>query len=220
MTQNVDINPTRNASAAQLERRDLIASIALITVVAAWGLAVAILAHSGALLRLYQPLIAAIVAATIIIPTTIYFQSPTMRRLAEKIGHRRIVMFHVWRIPAALLFFWYGAQGMLPPLFWILAGVGDLIAGLYALRISLRGEDPHAYRAFHRLGFADFVVAVGTGLTFTLLMDPRMAPIATIPLAFVPLFGVGISGASHLIAFDMLHRGVGHGRLRADMVAT
>jgi hypothetical protein len=51
--------------------------------------------------------------------------------------------------------------------------------------------------------------AEGTGLTFTLLLDFRMAPIATLPLALIPLFGVGISGASHLMAFDMLRRGVG-----------
>jgi hypothetical protein len=59
----------------------------------------------------------------------------------------------------------------------------------------------------HRFGFADFVVAVGTGLAFTLLLDPRMAPITALPLALIPLFGVGISGATHIIAFDMLRRG-------------
>jgi hypothetical protein len=38
-----------------------------------------------------------------------------------------------------------------------------------------------------------------------------MAPIAILPLALIPLFGVGISGATHLMAFDMLRRGVGLG---------
>jgi hypothetical protein len=65
------------------------------------------------------------------------------------------------------------------------------------------------YRSFHRFGFADFVVAVGTGLTFTLLQDPLMALITTLPFALIPLFGVGISGASHLMAFDMLRRHTG-----------
>ena len=64
----------------------------------------------------------------------------------------------------------------------------------------------------HRFGFVDFVIAVGTGLTFTLLLDPRMELIATLPFALIPLFGVGISGASHIVAFDMLRRQAGSRR--------
>jgi hypothetical protein len=174
-----------------------------------WLAAVVIGAQSGFFLSLYQPVIAAIVALTIIAPTLWYFASPGLRRHMEHVGHRRIVLFHVWRIPAALLFFWYGLQGQLPPLFWILAGVGDLLAGSYAAYLMFRPESVRNYRLFHVFGFADFVVAVGTGLTFTLLLDPRMAPIAVLPMALIPLFGVGISGATHLMAFDMLRRGVG-----------
>jgi hypothetical protein len=181
----------------------------LMAVGGAWLAAVVIGAESGFILSLYQPVIAAIVAATIIAPTLWYFSSPGLQRHIEHIGHRRIVMFHIWRIPAALLFFWYGLQGQLPPLFWILAGVGDLLAGSYAAYLMFRPESARSYRSFHIFGFADFVVAVGTGLTYTLLLDPRMAPIALLPLALVPLFGVGISGATHLMAFDMLRRNGG-----------
>ena len=186
-------------------------NIFLPALLAAWATAAVVAATSGALARLYPPLIAAIVAATIIMPTVWYFASAALRDTMDRFGHRRIVLFHTWRIPAALLFFWYGLQGQLPPLFWILAGIGDLIAGSYALWLSFRSESESAtrYRSFHIFGFADFVVAVGTGLTYTLLLDPRMAPIATLPLALVPLFGVGISGATHLMAFDMLRRGTG-----------
>ena len=62
---------------------------------------------------------------------------------------------------------------------------------------------------FHIFGFADFVVAVGTGLTLFLLNDPRMAGIQTLPMALIPLYGVGISGANHIMAFDLLCRQVG-----------
>lgn len=183
-----------------------------LTVVAAlllWAATVIFAASSGYLATLYQPLIGGIVAVTIIIPMIIYVTSPGMRRFMHAIGHRRIVQFHMWRIPAALLFFWYGAQGELPPPFWILAGTGDLLAGLFALYVASRPENPGRYLRFHIFGFVDFVVAVGTGLTFTLLQDPRMAPIAALPMALIPLFGVGISGATHLMAFDMLRRGTG-----------
>ncbi len=179
------------------------------SLISAWFLTVVVTAQTGLIGKLYMPFIAAIVAATIIIPTIWYFASPRFQRYVESIGHKRIAMFHFWRVPAALLFFWYGAHGQLPLAFWAIAGVGDLIAGLYGLYASLQSETTKNYWAFHLFGFADFVSAVGIGLTFTLLSDPRMQPVAELPLALVPLFGVGLSGASHLMSFDMLRRGVG-----------
>lgn len=211
MSNNVDINQTASGvKEGELSGGDpSLTKFVVAGVLGIWASAVLISAHTGWLATLYQPWIGAIVAATIIVPTVWYCLSPSLRRLIEAIGHRRIVIFHIWRIPAALLFFWFGVHGQLPTLFWLLAGVGDLIAGAYALRLSLKPEDARSYRNFHSFGFADFVVAVGTGLTFTLLLDPRMAPITTLPLALIPLLGVGISGASHLMAFDMLRRGAG-----------
>lgn len=65
------------------------------------------------------------------------------------------------------------------------------------------------FLAFHLFGLADFVLAVGTGLAFSLADDRQMATIATFPLVMIPLFGVGVSGASHIIALDLLRRGRG-----------
>jgi len=173
-----------------------------------WAGAVTAAAGSGLLAQLWMPAIAGLVALGIAAPTIWYFAAPQGRAWADRVGLRAITAFHIWRIPAALVFFWYGAQGLLPPMFWILAGTGDLIAGIWAWAVVRRPDAmPAAYRAMHRFGFADFCVAVGTGLTFTLLGAPRMAPVAALPLALIPLFGVGISGASHLVAFDMLRRG-------------
>lgn len=219
---NIDINAlvTRGTGKPRPDKQDAATRVLLVVLISAWGFTVMLAASSGSLGKLYQPFIGAIVAATIVFPTIWYLLSSSVQRVVEGIGHRRIVIFHIWRIPAALLFFWYGTQGQLPLLFWMLAGVGDLIAGAYALRLSLQPESARSYLQFHRFGFADFVVAVGTGLTFTLLLDPRMAPIATLPLAMIPLFGVGISGASHLMAFDMLRRGVGFGEETVGSVQT
>jgi hypothetical protein len=62
----------------------------------------------------------------------VYFASPRFRAYVETIGLGPITFFHIWRVPAALLFFWYGANGELPTAFWVLAGTGDFIAGSYA----------------------------------------------------------------------------------------
>lgn len=176
----------------------------LVLVAALWCLAVIVAAATGWLATIAPPLIAALVATGIILPTLWYARSPGLRALARHAGQRPILLFHIWRIPAALLFFAYGAAGALPPLFWILAGSGDLIAGSLAAWQARQPPSRRGYWRFHLFGFADFIVAVGTGLAYTLAADPRMAAIAQLPLALIPLFGVGISGASHLVAFDML----------------
>jgi hypothetical protein len=194
-----------NISSPSTTRINLI----LISTLSIWAFAVCVAALSGAIASMPMPYIAALVAVGIALPTLCYFTMPPLREHLDRFGHRNLMLLHLWRIPAALLFFWYGAKGLLPTPFWLLAGVGDFIAGSYVLVLVRKPESVASYRAFHRFGFADFAVAVGTGLTFTLLEDPRMAPIAALPLALIPLFGVGISGATHLIAFDMLRRGTG-----------
>jgi hypothetical protein len=169
-----------------------------------WGLLVALAAGSGFLRSLYPPLIGPLVALGIVIPATVYFLSPALKAYFRTVGLYPLTMFHIWRIPAALVFFWYGAHDALPPVFWMLAGGGDFLSGVLALPLLRGPASREGYVLKHAFGFADFIVAVGTGLTLTLLHDPRMAPIRDLPLALIPLFGVGISGASHIIAFHIL----------------
>ena len=180
---------------------------ALWLLVAVWFAAVAWASLGGALSALYPPLIAALVAAGIVLPSLAYFSSPTLQALAMRVGLVPLTALHMWRVPAGLAFYAYGLAGELPTLFWVLAGTGDLIAGVYAAGSVRAAPKPGYFRRFHMFGFADFVVAVGTGLTYTLMQDPRMAPIAQWPMALIPLFGVGLSGTTHLIAFDLLRKG-------------
>ncbi|TQF84489.1 permease [Elioraea sp. Yellowstone] len=196
-----------NGTAGRAPAIGLTAAVSALTV-AIWAAGVVVAAHTGVLARAWPPSIAALVAAGIAVPTILHLALAPLRALARTIGLRVITAFHVWRIPAAMLFFWYGLEGALPPAFWLLAGIGDAIAGAWALRVVTRPDARLAdYRAMHRFGLADFAVAVGTGLAFTLLLDPRMAPIAHLPLALIPLFGVGLSGATHIVAFDLIREG-------------
>lgn len=171
-----------------------------------WAATVTWFAARGALLQLVGLEYAMLVAAGIAVPTLLYFLASPVRTWVERVGLYPLTLLHIWRVPAALLFFWFGFRGELPPAFWIPAGVGDLLVGLYAMRLLARGGDRAFYWRFHIVGFADFVIAVGAGLAHTLVGDPRMAPVAALPLALVPLFGVGLSGASHLVAFDLLRK--------------
>lgn len=181
-------------------------SSVLLALASVWLVLVAALAERGVFAALPMTLIPALVGLGILLPTGAYFASPQLQRYAQLVGLQRLSLLHAWRVPAALVFFWFGALGQLPTLFWVLAGVGDLIAGLLAARLAIGTPSRVDYLRFHRLGFADFVLAVGTGLTFTLLQNPLMNNITLFPLALIPLFGVGISGATHLVAFHMLRK--------------
>ncbi len=179
-------------------------TLKLVVAAITWGSLVAIAASSGFLRSLYPPVIGPLIGLGIAIPVIVYFSSPALKAYFRTVGLYPITVFHVWRIPAALVFFWYGLHGVLPPVFWILAGVGDLLSGVFTLPLLRGPASRGTYLAKHLFGFADFVVAVGTGLTLTLLHDPRMGAIRDLPLALIPLFGVGVSGASHIIAFHLL----------------
>jgi len=174
-----------------------------------WGVCVIIAAQTGLFRAISPLLLAPVIALGIIIPVIVYGLSKHFRSYIEALGLGPLTAFHIWRIAAALLFFWYGAHDLLPEVFVRNAGWGDLIAGALALGVTILPPNRNRYLVFHILGFADFVVAVGTGLTLFLLNDPRMAGIQTLPMALIPFYGVGISGASHIIAFDLLRRNIG-----------
>lgn len=183
----------------------------ILVILAIWGSAVAVAAAARLIHPLPTPAIGGFVTVTIVLPMLAYYASPRLKAYADDIGHRPIVLFHVWRVGAALLFFWYGAAGALPPGFWIPAGVGDLLAGFFAIYVLMRPESRGLYLAFHLFGLADLLVAVAAGMYFSQLGDPLMIPVVLLPLALIPLYGVGISSISHLVAFDMLQRGTGMG---------
>lgn len=186
----------------------------LLSVLAVWGAAVVAAAGTGVYRVIYPLWLAGLIALGIVAPVVVYGLSRGFRAYIATIGLRTLTAFHIWRIAAALVFFWYGAHDLLPEAFVRNAGWGDLIAGLLALGVTLLPKTRNRYLVFHLSGFADFVVAVGTGLTCFLLNDPRMSGIQTLPMALIPFYGVGISGASHLMAFDLLRRRSGLSTVR------
>lgn len=194
--------------------------IVLATVLAIWGIGVAIAAETRLFSGVYPLLLAGLIALGIILPIVVYAASRGFRDYIEAIGLQGLTAFHVWRIAAALVFFWYGARNLLPEVFVRNAGWGDLIAGLLALGVILLPKTRNRYLVFHLFGFADFVVAVGTGLALFLLDDTRMTGIQTLPMALIPFYGVGISGASHIMAFDLLRRRAGLGRAAPSLATS
>lgn len=178
----------------------------LLSIISLWGLSVGVGSYFGLFTTFPLPWFALLVAIGITAPILIYYGNSTFRAYIQGLHLNYLTVFHLWRVPAALIFFYYGSQHLLPEIFVRNAAWGDLFAGLFVLPILMLPARRWKYWAFHLFGMTDFVIAVGTGLTFSLLQVPMMDTITTYPVALIPLFGVGVSGASHILALDLLAR--------------
>lgn len=179
----------------------------LIFTIGIWGTAVGAGSCVGLFSTFPLPWFALLVAIGIMAPVVFYYSNSTCRAYIQELHLNYLTIFHLWRIPAALVFFYYGNQHLLPETFVRNAAWGDLFAGLLVLPVLILPSHRWKYWVFHLFGMTDFLIAVGTGLTFSLLQVPMMNTVATYPIALIPLFGVGISGASHIMALDLLARG-------------
>jgi hypothetical protein len=190
--------------------------------VALWGAAIGALSLTGGLSWMSPLALGPLVAVGMAVPVAVVRRSPHQRRLVREVDLAHLTWFNVWRVPAAIAFFVVGAQGLLPAPFVTNAAWGDLIAGglapvvvLAARHVAARRRTG-AYLAFHLFSFGDFLVAVGTGLTFTVLGDPLMRTLLDTPMALIPLWGVPITGAISLLALHRLLTAEGPpGRRRA-----
>jgi hypothetical protein len=172
-------------------------------VAAVWVSVVSLAGYFGWTLMVPTMLRGPLVAAGIAVPFFLYLLHSPTRALLGRVPDAAIVAMHSWRALAGFAFLYYGEQGLLPANFVRNAGYGDLaVAALVPLVLALP-ETRAKYLWFHVAGFADFVVAVGTGLYFTALAEPLMDNLFSFPMVTIPWLGVCLSGASHLIA---LHR--------------
>jgi len=180
-----------------------------------WAGAAALLTARGVTERLPTRLLPVPVALGIAAPLLVYARVQAFRAYIHALDLRGLfTLFHLWRAPAALAFFYYGARGKLPAAFVRNAAWGDLIAALLAPAVVVQsvragrrpagdGAGTRGFVGFNLFSFADFVVAVGTGIAFSLRGDARMSTLRRLPMALIPLFGVPVTGAFSLMA---LHR--------------
>ena len=133
-----------------------------------------------------------------------YFLSPSVALLARRLGPYGLASFHVWRIFAALTFLFYGSQGWLPETYVNQAGWGDMLAGVLAAVVLMIPRRAPTIAGFHIIGFTDFLIAVGTGVTLNAIAPESMTNIANLPVSLIPLIGVPLSGATHIAALHLL----------------
>jgi hypothetical protein len=179
--------------------------------IAAWGIAAFAASAMGLtadLARASAPAYGLVIATTITIPMALYLAWSRLQRALDAISIRALTLFQIPRIAGGVVFLAFGWAGLLPPLFALLVGVGDVIAGLVAAA-ALRGDvSPSALRRIHLTGLADFAIGLGTGMTLGLIGDPRLVPIAQLPLSQIVLWWVGMLATAHVVVLARLARGV------------
>lgn len=182
----------------------------IILALAAWFLLVMSLGACGVFVgRPGQPPVA--IAIGVGAPLLLFFAwlrcSPSFRAFVLSLDLRLITGMQAWRW-AGLGFLSLYAHGVLPAMFALPAGLGDMAVGFAApwMTIALvRRRDFAASRAFVRwnvLGMVDLAVAITLGTLSAALStgapgEITTAPMATLPLLVIPAFLVPL--------FLMLH---------------
>ena len=124
----------------------------------------------------------------------------------------RLTLPHTLRV-VGVTFLLVMAQGHLPAVFALPAGLGDIAAGLAAPFVARRlAHGGGRTRAvwFNLLGILDLVVALGVGFLAglgpwrPLEVTPSTEPLSLLPLALVPTVAVPLSLALHLVSLRRL----------------
>ncbi len=169
-----------------------------------WFFAVLGLGWLGVFGRLHHASVGIIAVAELFGIVSLYCSIRPFRFYVRSISFKHLTIFNVWRFPAGVLFLYFGVRGLLPPLFVRNAAWGDILAACLVPVVLMLPDGRNKYLWFQIIGFADFILAVGTGLTLNLLDTPTMNNIAELPLCIIPLFGVPITGSVHIMMLDQL----------------
>ncbi len=196
----------------------------IILILSAWFALVMSLGAAGAFVgRPGQPPVA--IAIGVGAPLLLFFAalriSPSFRAFVLSLDLRLITGMQAWRW-AGLGFLSLYAHGVLPAMFALPAGLGDMAVGFAApwmILALVRRRDFAASRAFVRwnvLGMLDLSVAIALGTLSASLStgapgEITTAPMATLPLLVIPAFLVPLFLMLHTAAL-MQSRLVARGR--------
>lgn len=167
-------------------------------------------------IALILPLIVAVVG----------FQTiPALRTIADAVPQEDLIGIQIVRL-MGFAFLLMLAQSLLPPVFALPAGLGDMFVGFEAIvvaRAYARGASsaPATGLLFNLTGIADFAVALAIGFlaaTTTPLRLIHVTPstdlITYLPLALVPTFGVPLFLMLHALSLRRIVADFGRRRVR------
>jgi hypothetical protein len=206
----------RGALAAGLSRRTAtIVTGTAAAVLGGWVLASGLLARAGVYHQASgqaAPWFGAAFAAVLLGLLAATRIPPMPRVLAAPGTAARLTLPHTLRV-VGVTFLLVMAQGHLPAVFALPAGLGDIAAGLAAPSVARRlAQGGGRTRAvwFQLFGILDLVVALtigflaGLGPWRPLEVTPSTEPLSLLPLALVPTTAVPLAIALHLVSLARL----------------
>jgi hypothetical protein len=184
-------------------------------VLGGWLVASGLLARAGAYHQASgqaAPWFGAAVAGTLL-GLLLATRIPVVARILAAPGTpARLALPHTLRV-VGVTFLLVMAQGHLPAVFALPAGLGDIAAGLAAPSVArrlARGGGRTRAVWFNLFGILDLVVALtigflaGLGPWQPLEVTPSTEPLSLLPLALVPTTAVPLAIALHLVALRQL----------------
>lgn len=129
--------------------------------------------------------------------------SQEFRNFTLSLNPRILTSLQSWRI-VGFIFVLLEARNVLPAIFALPAGYGDMTIGVTASFVAWKLTEP-AHRGifvfWQMLGMADLIMAVGLGTTAGLLIPqgPSMVAVTVLPLSLIPTFLVPFFLMLHLI---------------------
>jgi hypothetical protein len=129
--------------------------------------------------------------------------SRSFRQFLLSVDVSVLTLLHAWRL-IGFTFLLLEARGVLPAIFALPAGYGDMFIGATATWVGLKLAVPEhrgSFMAWQAFGILDLVTAVTLGTTVG-LFDPTasMAAMTVLPLSLIPTFLVPLFLMFHVIA--------------------
>jgi hypothetical protein len=136
--------------------------------------------------------------------------SPDFRAFLMSLSPRTLALVQGWRV-GGFVFIVLASFRMLPWLFALPAGLGDMTVGATAAFVALNYAAPAHRAAFIRwqlFGIADLVVAVSLG-TLAGILNPHGIPttvMTVLPMSMIPTFAVPVLLILHIISIAQARR--------------
>ena len=157
------------------------------------------------------PVVFGLAVLTPILIFLVWFaSSPGFRQFVLSLSPRTLTLVQSIRI-VGFVFLVLASYKILPALFALSAGWGDIIVGATAPLAALRLANPEHRRGFifwQLLGIADLVNALALG-TLSGILDPNGIPtgaMTVLPMSYIPTFAVPVFLILHFISIAQARR--------------
>jgi hypothetical protein len=149
-----------------------------------------------------------------------YVASPGFRQFVLTLNPRTLTMVQAWRF-GGFVFLVLHAHGILPGIFALPAGWGDIAIGATAPLVAMKlahAERRKSFILWQILGLLDLVMAVSLG-TLARIISPggiTAGAMTVLPLSLVPTFAVPLLIILHIICIAQARRWPERRYSRAD----